>query len=404
MPKWWAASFSFIKHWWMREALVIIFSVCTLLIAHTYFLYPVVMMLLFKKPRTKVDSFNPGDDLPEVGVLIAAFNEEKVIRNKILSVFNTGYPADKINVYVGSDASFDGTEPIIQELQAAYPRLKLQKFKDRVGKISIINHLQSLGNAEILILTDANVIFTKNTIFELVRSFKDERVGIVAANIVKHSAHDEGISFQEKKYLSLENRLKAAESNAFNLIMGAEGGCYAIRNSLFSKVPQKFNVDDFYITLQVLLRDKFTLFNPSAVCVEDVATDTSGEYRRKVRISSGNFQNLMFFHRILFKFWKAAGFTFWSHKVLRWFTPFFLLGAWLSSALLAPHYELFLWLFILQSVGFLAPAFDRMLNFRVKLLKFISHFYLMNLALLDGFFRYVKGIQSSIWQPVKRNV
>src|SRR5688572_27942333 len=107
--------------------------------------------------------------------------------------------------------------------------------------------------------------------------------------------------------------------------MGAEGGCHAIRNSCFSTVRLELIVDDFFITMQVLIRGKFTLFNPNAVCIEDVPSDAEGEYHRKVRISSGNFLNLFFFKRLLLRFWAPIGFTFWSHKVLRWLTPFFLI-------------------------------------------------------------------------------
>jgi cellulose synthase/poly-beta-1,6-N-acetylglucosamine synthase-like glycosyltransferase len=388
----------------MAELLLVIFSLSALLVIHTYLIYPVVMILLYRKPRTPVKEYLPDDELPQVAVLVAAYNEEKVIGEKVNSVFSSGYPKDRIKVYIGSDASVDATDSIITDLQNKYERLQLVKFDGRVGKISIINHLQSMGDEDILIMTDANVIFRHDTIYELVRKFKDERVGIVAGNIVKVSPGNEGISYQEKTYLSLENRIKAAESNAFNLIMGAEGGCYAIRNSLFSKVPLKFIVDDFFITLQVHVRGKFTLFNPRAVCTEDAINDTAGEYRRKVRISSGNFQNLLFFRRLLLRFWTPQGFAFWSHKVLRWFTPFLLIASLLSSAGLAYYFPVFVIITLLQLAGFITPLVDLVANPRWRPLKFISHFYMMNFALLEGFFHFMRGIESSVWQPVKRNV
>jgi cellulose synthase/poly-beta-1,6-N-acetylglucosamine synthase-like glycosyltransferase len=388
----------------MYSVILIIFLISVFFILHTYLFYPVGMMALFSKPGTKIEQFAPHENLPSVAVLIAAYNEEKVIREKIISVFNTTYPLSKIKVYVGSDASLDSTETIVSELKHKYPNLELIKFGGRVGKISIINHLQSLGEEDILIMTDANVIFRPATLFELVKMFKDERVGIVAANIVKESLTNEGIAFQEKKYLSLENRIKACESNAFNLIMGAEGGCYAIRNNLFSKVPSKFIVDDFFITMQVLVRGKYTLFNPLALCMEDVPTGTAGEYQRKVRISSGNFQNLFFFKKLLIAFWRPIGFTFWSHKVLRWLTPFFLFISLICSAILIRHEQIFIFLFWAQLIGFLIPVIDHFVSFRNKTLKFISHFYLMNFALLQGFVKFTRGIKSSVWQPVKRNV
>ena len=388
----------------MYNVLLILFFVSVLLIIHTYVIYPLSMIVLFSRSKKKVVEYSATDDLPTVAVLIAAYNEEKVIREKIDSVFKTSYPLSKIRVYVGSDASVDNTDTIVEALKQKYENLELVKFTGRVGKISIINHLQSLGDEEILVMTDANVIFKSTTLFELVKKFKDERVGIVAANIVKESLNNEGIALQEKKYLSMENKIKACESNAFNLIMGAEGGCYAIRDNLFSKVPLKFIVDDFFITMQVLNRDKFTLFNPDAICIEDVPSDTAGEYNRKVRISSGNFQNLFFFKKFLFTFWKPISYTFWSHKVLRWLTPFFLILSLLSSAFLVNDHPAFVVFFCLQVLGFLFPFFDYIIKFQNSALKFISHFYLMNLALLDGFIKFTKGIKTSVWQPIKRNV
>jgi len=388
----------------MHSLLLIIFVLSVLCIFHTYIFYPLLMLFFLPRRKENIIEYNRTDDLPGVAVLVAAYNEERVIREKILSVFDTNYPANKLKVYIGSDASIDGTDAIIDSLRGQFKNLELIKFDGRVGKISIINHLQSLGDEDILIMTDANVIFRPDTLFQLVKKFRDDRVGIIAANIIKESATNEGIALQEKKYLSLENKIKAAESSVFNLIMGAEGGCYAIRNSLFSKVPLKFIVDDFFITLQVLIRGKFTLFNREAICIEDVATDAEGEYRRKVRISSGNFQNLFFFRRLLLRFWTPVAFSFWSHKVLRWITPFLLLSTFISSFLLAFSERLFFYLMVIQIIGFMIAALSTVFNYKNQLLKFISHFYMMNLALLEGFFRFMKGIQSSIWQPVKRNV
>ncbi len=388
----------------MHDLLIIIFAVSVFLVLHTYLLYPFSMILLFYKKKRQDPEFSLSEDLPTLAVLVAAYNEEKVIERKIRSIFDTSYPVSHIKVYVGSDASTDQTEFIVEALQKEYSQLELVKFSGRSGKISIINHLQSLGDEDLLIMTDANVIFKPDTLFELVKKFKDEEVGIVAGNIIKESETNEGIEYQEKIYLSIENKIKTSESHAFRQIMGAEGGCYAIRNTLFSKVPQKFIVDDFFITMQVITRGKNTLFNSSAICLEDVASDVSGEYRRKVRISSGNFQNMFFFRKLLLTFWKPVGYMFWSHKVLRWLTPFFLLSSFLSCLLLADGSRIFSVLFFLQLFGLLFPFFNYVFRFKTSLLKFVSHFYLMNYALLEGFFKFTKGVKSSIWQPVKRNV
>ena len=387
----------------MYNLLIIILIGSSLLILHTYVFYPLLMILIYRNSNHNQLLFYSNDELPAIAILIAAHNEEKVIEKKILSVFNTNYPSSKLKVFIGSDASTDRTDEIISNLTNTHSNIEFIKFKGRVGKISIINHLQSLCDEPVLILSDANVIFKQNTIFELVKYFKDSNVGLVSANIIKESSNNDGISYQEKKYLNFENKIKASESYAFNFIMGAEGGCYAIRNNLFSKVPSNFIVDDFFITMQVLERKNYALLNNLAICIEDVTTDISSEYRRKVRISSGNFQNLFFFKHLLCDF-SSICFAFWSHKVLRWLTPFFIFICLFSSVFLIPYHKFFIWISCIQLVLLLFPLFNYFFKFNNVFLKFIAHFYLMNFALFEGFIKFIKGIKSSIWEPINRNV
>lgn len=387
----------------MYNLLIIILICSSFLILHTYVFYPLFMILIYRNSNHNQLLFYSDHELPSIAILIAAHNEEKVIEKKILSVFNTNYPSSKLKVFIGSDASTDRTDQIISNLTNTYSNIEFIKFKGRVGKISIINHLQSLCDEPVLILSDANVIFKQNTIFELVKYFKDSNVGLVSANIIKESSNNDGISYQEKKYLNFENKIKASESYAFNFIMGAEGGCYAIRNNLFSKVPSNFIVDDFFITMQVLERKNYALLNNLAICIEDVTTDISSEYRRKVRISSGNFQNLLFFKHLLFDF-SSICFAFWSHKVLRWLTPFFIFICLFSSVFLIPYHKFFIWISCIQLLFLLFPLFNYFFKFNNVFLKFIAHFYLMNFALFEGFIKFIKGIKSSIWEPINRNV
>ena len=387
----------------MYNLLIIILICSSFLILHTYVFYPLFMILIYRNSNHNQLLFYSDHELPSIAILIAAHNEEKVIEKKILSVFNTNYPSSKLKIFIGSDASTDRTDEIISNLTNTYSNIEFIKFKGRVGKISIINHLQSLCDESVLILSDANVIFKQNTIFELVKYFKDSNVGLVSANIIKESSNNDGISYQEKKYLNFENKIKASESYAFNFIMGAEGGCYAIRNNLFSKVPSNFIVDDFFITMQVLERKNYALLNNLAICIEDVTSDISSEYRRKVRISSGNFQNLFFFKHLLFDF-SSICFAFWSHKVLRWLTPFFIFICLFSSVFLIPYHKFFIWISCIQLVLLLFPLFNYFFKFNNVFLKFIAHFYLMNFALFEGFIKFIKGIKSSIWEPINRNV
>jgi len=383
---------------------LIFFFSSVALILHTYLLYPFFVILFFNKQKKQINSYLLNDSLPKITLLIAAYNEELIIEKKLKSVINTNYPLDRIHIIVGSDASTDNTNQLVLNFKNKFSNIDLINFEGRTGKINIINHLQTLVKTNIFILSDANVLFTPNTIFELIKQFKDLNVGLVAANIVKQSPIIKGIITQEINYLNIENRIKLSESNAWQAIMGAEGGCFAISNNVFESVPKNFIVDDFFITLKVIQQKKYTLFNKNAICYEDVLDDKKAEYRRKVRISTGNFQNLNYFKTMLLPFFKGTAFAFLSHKVLRWLTPFFLINCLVSSFFLAQYSIIFLWLFVCQLIYMCLPFINNFIAIKLKPINFVSHFYLMNFALLNGFFNYLKGVKSNIWQPVKRNV
>jgi hypothetical protein len=189
-------------------------------------------------------------------------------------------------------------------------------------------------------------------------------------------------------------------------MIGAFGGVYSIRKTHYAPVPPKFFMDDFYITMNALEKGGKAINELNAVCYEDVSNKISEEFRRKYRISIGNFQNLGRYKKLLWSPFKGLGFSFLSHKVLRWYGPFFILLAVISSGILAYNQTSYYnYLFYAQLSLMLVPVFDAALR-KIKIhffgFRFVSHFYLMNLALLIGFFKYLSGVQSNIWTPTQR--
>lgn len=382
----------------MTIILNIILTLCVLGILHTYVFYPIIL-LLFSEDKPIVKEVQT--DL-NVGILIAAYNEEKVIAKKIESILASDYPLNKITIYIGSDASTDNTNTIIQSFVSKHPNIRLINFPGRTGKAAIINQLAANCTDEIFILTDANVIFDKSTVSQLVKHFTNEEVHLVCSNIQKVSENNVSIQPLEKNYLNLENKIKACESNNWQIVIGAEGGCYAIRKSKYNPVPKNYFMDDFYITMGVINNGGKVLFEQDAICYEDLPSQSSEEFKRKVRISIGNYQNLAVYKHLLWPIWQPVGFAFLSHKVLRWLTPFLLMIIYGCSLILSFHSKLFLLLTLIQFVFFALPLFITKLN-GIKPLLFIAHFYNMNYALLKGFFIYLKGVNSSVWEPTKRN-
>ncbi len=383
----------------------ILFWVPLVAILHSYLFYPLIISLLARNKKDNTEVFEPSDNLPFISIIMSVYNEEDLISEKLRSIFISSYPEEKIEVLVGSDASTDKTNEKLHIYANDQEGLRIFQFDTRRGKPAVINQLRDEARGEILVMTDANVMFTKETLFELVREFKNPGIGLVGANI-RNTGHDKtGISLQEWTFISREIRMKYFEGKIWGTMIGAFGGCYAIRNECFSYVPEGFAVDDFYITMKVLERKKGCVMSLKAICHEDVSNRLSEEFRRKVRISSGNFQNLGAFCKLLWPPFSGLSFSFLSHKVLRWITPFFLIIVLAANYMLSLESRPYLILLIIQGVLMGIPIIDfllRKIGLHIVFLRFITHFYSMNLALLAGFFKYLTGSKTNVWKPTER--
>ena len=384
----------------------IVFWISVALLFHTYVLYPFILYILSlnRKPTSNVYSLN--ENLPTVSVIMAAHNEEAVIGEKIDSIFDTSYPTEKIELLVGSDCSTDSTNEIIRSKQQQYGKITPLEFNQRQGKANIMNQLLDRAKGEIIVSTDANVLFTKETLFNAIKFFKNEDVGLVDTHMTNTGLNKRGISIQESTYISREVMIKNCEGSIWGTMMGPFGGCFAIRKSCYHKVPKNYFMDDFYINMKVLEMGKKTMNSLESIVYEDVSNKLSEEFRRKVRISIGNFQNLAAFKHLLWPPTKPLGFSFLSHKVIRWFGPFLLLFALISNILLAFESQLYAYILVVHAFIYIFPAIDYLLgkiNIHLLALRFSTHFFSMNAALFVGLLKYLKGVNSNVWQPTQRN-
>ncbi len=386
----------------------ILFWVSVTSIFHSYVLFPIILKVLSKKKQANSLFFQKNEEeLPYVSILMSVYNEENVIERKLQSIIASNYPSSKFEILIGSDASTDLTNKIISSKAKTITNLKFHKFEQRQGKPKTINLLENEAKGSILIITDANVFFSENTIFEMVKHFKNKFIGLVDSQLIiqKDSVVKNGISIQESSYISREIKIKQHEGNIWGTMMGPFGGCYSIRKELYKKVPDNFLVDDFYINLNVLKQGFQSISSKESFVYEDASSDIKEEFRRKVRISTGNFQNLFLFKHLIFSRIKGLSFNFISHKIIRWLGPFLILTAILSLFFLV-HILFYKIMLIIFAGTIAALLFDLifLLNHKnFKIIRFISHFYSMNLALMFGFFKYIAGVKSGIWKPTNRN-
>ncbi|HCX98681.1 MAG TPA: glycosyl transferase family 2 [Bacteroidales bacterium] len=386
--------------------LQIVFWVSVAVMFHSYVLYPFLLWILMRiTKKTVFEEYTSNDELPFISILIAAHNEETVIAKKIESINNTSYPLNKIEIIIGSDCSTDSTNSIVKSFEANQSNLKLVEFYERQGKIGVVNKLVDIARGEIIISTDANVFFEVETIFELVKRMKDSSIGLVDSRMVNTGLNQSGISIQESTYITHEVLVKYREGMLWGTMIGPFGGCFAIHKELFVKPPENFLVDDFYINMKVLEQGKKCLNSLEARVYEDVSNELSEEFRRKVRIAQGNFQNLKTFRKMLWPPTKPLAFAFMSHKVIRWIGPLFIIFAIISVLFLQ---SILFYRIVALAIGviILIPFVDfllKKLRVNLVLLRFVTHFFSMNIALLVGLIKYLKGVNSNVWQPTQRN-
>ncbi|ALD21011.1 glycosyltransferase [Hymenobacter sp. DG25A] len=386
----------------------VVFWLSLLLVAHTYVLFPWLLARQARGRRQNAQVFAAdAADLPAVDILLAVHNEEQVIEEKIHSTFATTYPLDRLTFYIGSDNSTDRTPALVARLQQEYPQIRFRPFSQRTGKPGVMEALSQEATAPVLVLTDANVFFAPDTLYQLVRHFYNPAIGLVGGNILNPEHREEGISGQEKAYLERENLIKYQEGVVWGAMIGAFGGCFAVRRAAYQPAPAHFLVDDFYISLAVLRAGYQAINELQAVCYEDVSDRLPEEFRRKARISAGNFQNLRVFRGLLWPLWSGRAYAFWSHKVLRWFTPLLLLLMLVANGVLVAQGAG--WFYQLTLLGQLGLPLLMVLDWVLRkagqhnrLLRFITHFYSMNAALLVGFWRFMRGIKTTVWQPTQR--
>ena len=385
--------------------MIYLFWICFFLIIYSYFIFPMTVILFGKNKELNSNIYNKIDEIPSLSILIAAYNEQSIIKEKVMSIINSNFPTDKIEIIIGSDCSTDNTNEIIKKLVEEYPFIIAINFEKRTGKSGVVNRLVKKAKNDILIITDANIIFSENTISSLIQHFKNPQIGLVDSNMVNIGIKKSGISFQEKTYISWEVKFKHAESKLWGMLMGPFGGCFAIRKSLFTPIPENFLVDDFYVCMNILQNGHKTINDLQAIVYEDVSNQISEEFRRKRRISMGNFINLFHFKKLLLKPFSKLGFVFLSHKVIRWFSPILLLLIFAANFSLISDNIFYRTAFFAQVVLFIFPFIDlllRKIGIHVLILRFITHFYSMNLALFMGMIDYLTITKNGVWEPTKR--
>ncbi|MBN1759151.1 MAG: glycosyltransferase family 2 protein [Chitinispirillaceae bacterium] len=371
------------------------FSLAELL--YSYTLYPLLLLLfvrLFGRPVQQDPRYTPT-----IGVLVPAHNEEEVIRKKIDNVLAIKYPSDKLTVWVGSDCSTDTTDALVTE----YPdsRVHLWVAPQRSGKTGILNQLAPRIDSDIIMFTDANTMHHPDCLTAIVRNFADPTVGAVAGHIEHARSGDDESG--ESIYRSFESRQKYMEGLLHSTI-SAFGGFYAVRKEAFRPIPPNaYSNDDVLIPMNVIRQGLRVIYEPDAVSEEENTGSVVSEFSRRVRIGAGNFQAFAWLLDFLNPARGWPAFCLVSHKFTRWFSPFFLLAGFVSSGILffKSGSDLYRMMFATGSFIVLAGMLYKVIPLRIT--RHVFYFLVMNVALIIGLYRFLRGIRSAAWSRTERS-
>ena len=382
--------------------IAILFWLAVVLLAYTYFLFPLLLVARGLIRQRPVDA---ADIEPPVSMIIAAYNEADSIGAKIENLLSLDYPADRFEVIVASDGSDDGTVDVV----SAYtdPRIKLLALP-RQGKAGALNDAVQAASGEILVFSDANSMYAPDAIRALVRHFNDPEVGGVAGNqryLADPAAEDSMTGAGERSYWRFDRLLKRLQSRGGNTI-SATGAIYAIRRSLFQPVPEGVT-DDFVTSTRVIAQGCRLVFDPDAVAYEPVAQSSEVEFGRKVRVMTRGLRAVLVMRELLNPFrYGFYAIQLFSHKVLRrlMFIPLFVLFV-TSMALWRAGW--FYQLALLAQVAFYGCALAGYLLRghrlgRLKLFSIPFYFCVVYGAALIATWNLIRGHRINRWTPQRQ--
>lgn len=390
----------------MKELVEICFWICIFIVIYSYVGYGLLLFILIKIKRifTSKQSKPVLTDYPEVTHVVAAYNEEDYIRQKIENSLNLNYPSDKMKLLLVTDGSTDETANIIK----SYPQVQHYHEDARNGKIAAVNRVVPYIESPITVFSDANTTLNDDALYNIARHFNDKNVGLVAGEkrVIAKEA-DGAAASGEGFYWKYESKLKQWDSELHSVV-GAAGELFAVRTELFDPVDTNIIIEDFYISLKIAMNGYKVEYEPDAYAMESGSASVKEELKRKIRIAAGGIQAIVKLAPLLniFKYGMLS-FQYVSHRVLRWtLAPLSLIIILLTNIYLAIHggdiYKLIL---VLQVLFYLFSAIGYIMqnhNLKFKIFFIPYYFTMMNYAVFRGFFRYIGGTQSAVWEKAKR--
>ncbi|MEM9858922.1 MAG: glycosyltransferase family 2 protein [Bacteroidota bacterium] len=376
------------------------------IIFYTYIGYGLVLAVLIRFKRL-INPRNPNiyafEDLPSVSLIIACYNEADLLHEKVKNTLELKYPKDRLKIIFVTDGSNDGSDALLKQ----YEGIEVFHKNERAGKLAAVNRVMDHVKTPIVAFCDANTYLNEHAMFNLVRHYKDEKVGAVAGEKTIYQGDKENAaSSGEGAYWKYESALKKMDSELCTVV-GAAGELFSVRTELFEKVDHSIIIEDFYLSMRIVQKGYRTVYEPGAYAMETGSASVKEEEKRKVRIAAGGIQSIVKLSGLL-NFFKYGIITFQyvSHRVLRWtLTPLLLPIVLVFNVFLYDTHIIYNVILYAQ-IGFYLLSFLGYLlqgkKVRFKSIFIPYYFTFMNWAVYQGFFKYIRGQQSAVWEKAKR--
>lgn len=380
--------------------LKVFFWVSLLAVAWSYVGYPIHLWLLARGSRPPTSA---SVGTPSVSVIVAAYNEERHIAEKISNLLALDYPEDKLQVIVASDCSTDDTHRIVREFQTR--GVELSALPERGGKTAAQNLAVTRARGEILVFTDATTEFSPETMHDLLAPFGRDNVGCVGADL-EYTTQGSVVGKGAGAYWRYEKAVKALEAQV-NSLIGVSGCLYAVRRSLYRPMDPAL-ISDFMIAGDVYEQGAITAGARGAVSRESTNESTVRDFDMRVRVAVRSINALVMRARLLnpikFGFYS---YQLWSHKVLRYAAPHLLIVMQICALVLTIREGIssLYALATMISVGLLIAAFfgwrAAKSGRRLALVHIPFYFVHVNLAALWASVLYLRGERKVTWTTVR---
>ena len=391
--------------------LKILFWAMLLIVFYTYLGYGILLYIIIRlkrlfwgKPQEAV--LPPDEELPDMTLLICAYNEEDVVAEKMKNTLAIDYPKDKFRIMWVTDGSNDHTN----ELLKAYPEVDIVFSPERRGKSAALKHGLRELKTRYVAFTDANTMLNAGALKEIARQFMDPTVGCVSGEKRVIAKKDGDMAAKgEGLYWKYESTLKRWDSELYST-MGAAGELYAMDPTLVREVPDEALLDDFMMSMYVVQAGKRIAYAPDAYAQEYGSANIFEESKRKRRIAAGGLQSIWWLRSMLNPLHQPlVTFQYVSHRVLRWsITPvamIILLAINIILALMGAglFYSIFLALqllfYLIALIGWISSRYGH----RNKILYTIYYFVFMNINVFRGMAYLRTHGKSGAWEKAKRS-